>query len=135
VPRPPQSRPFAVLVHFQVAVDKVAWQIGLLGIATGNEVQPDTVNAESVSPINLEDFRGVSGVSAPAADSRPQLAPRFSLRRAKATEEFSALQLGDPQAARRAFQAAYGLSPMTLLSTKPPAYNRTISSFSRRSWD
>jgi len=39
-------------------VDNAAGQIGLLGIATGNEVQLDTVGAESYSPINLEDFPG-----------------------------------------------------------------------------
>jgi hypothetical protein len=67
---PPQSRPFAVLVRSQVAtgplpfehsiglvsVENAAGQIGLLGIATGNEVQLDTVSAETFSPINLEDF-------------------------------------------------------------------------------
>ena len=69
---PPQSRPFALLVRSQVAtgplpfehsvglvaVDSAAGQIGLLGVATGNEVQLDTVNAEPFSPINLEDFPG-----------------------------------------------------------------------------
>ena len=69
---PPQSRPFALLVRSQVAtgplpfehsvgllvVDNAAGQIGLLGIATGNEVQLDTVAAEPFSPINLEDFPG-----------------------------------------------------------------------------
>jgi hypothetical protein len=67
---PPQSRLFALLVRSQVAtgplpfehsvglvaVDGAAGQIGLLGIATGNEVQLDTVSAEPFSPINLEDF-------------------------------------------------------------------------------
>src|ERR1019366_5664939 len=67
---PSQSRPFALLVRSQVAtgplpfehsvglvaVDGAAGQIGLLGIATGNEVQLDTVSAEPFSPINLEDF-------------------------------------------------------------------------------
>jgi hypothetical protein len=66
----PQSRPFALLVRSQVAtgplpfeqtvglirVDGAAGQIGLLGLATGNEVQLDTVRAEGFSPINLEDF-------------------------------------------------------------------------------
>jgi hypothetical protein len=67
---PPQSRPFALLLRSQaatgplpfehsvglVAVDNAAGQIGLLGIATGNEVQLDTVSAEPFSSINLEDF-------------------------------------------------------------------------------
>ncbi|HEX5221764.1 MAG TPA: hypothetical protein VFZ59_19520 [Verrucomicrobiae bacterium] len=66
----PQSRPFTLLVRSQVAsgtlpfeqtvglisVNGAAGQIGLLGIATGNEVQLDTVNTDSLSPINLEDF-------------------------------------------------------------------------------
>ncbi len=65
-----QSRPFALLVRSQVAtgtlpfeqsvgllsVDNAANQIGVLGVATGNEVQLDTVTAGSLSPINLEDF-------------------------------------------------------------------------------
>jgi hypothetical protein len=68
----PQSRPFSLLVRSQVAsgtlpfeqsvglisVDGAAGQIGLLGVATGNEVQLDTVSAEGLSPINLEDFPG-----------------------------------------------------------------------------
>lgn len=67
---PPQSRPFALLVRSQVAtgplpfeqsaglvaVENAASQIGLLGLATGNEVQLDAVSAEAFSPINLEDF-------------------------------------------------------------------------------
>ncbi len=87
---PPQSRPFALLVRSQVAtgplpfehsvgllaVDNAAGQIGLLGIATGNEVQLDTVGAESYSPINLEDFPG-NVVSV----LQPQI-PGLTLRRA-----------------------------------------------------
>jgi hypothetical protein len=67
---PPQSRPFALLVRSQVAtgplpfeqpvgllsIEDAAGQIGLLGVATGNEVQLDSVLADSLSPINLEDF-------------------------------------------------------------------------------
>ncbi len=66
----PQSRPFALLIRSQVptgtlpfeqsvglvAVEGAAEQIGLLGLATGNEVQLDTVTANDYSPINLEDF-------------------------------------------------------------------------------
>ncbi len=88
---PPQSRPFALLVRSQVAtgplpfehsvglvsVDNAAGQIGLLGIATGNEVQLDTVSAEPFSPINLEDFPGEYLVSA----LQPQIAG-LTLRRA-----------------------------------------------------
>jgi hypothetical protein len=67
---PPQSRPFALLVRSQVAtgplpveqpvgllgVDGAAEQTGLLGVATGNEVQLDSVSADALLPINLEDF-------------------------------------------------------------------------------
>lgn len=67
-----QSRPFSLLVRSQIAsgtlpfeqsvgllaVDGAAGQIGLLGVATGNEVQLDAVTAEGFSPINLEDFPG-----------------------------------------------------------------------------
>ncbi len=69
---PPQSRPFALLIRSQVAtgplpveqsvglvsVENAAGQIGLLGVATGNEVQLDNVTANKFSPINLEDFPG-----------------------------------------------------------------------------
>lgn len=67
---PAQSRPFAIMVRSQVAtgplpfeqsvgllsVDGAAGQIGLLGVATGNEVQLDDTAAAALSPINLEDF-------------------------------------------------------------------------------
>lgn len=67
---PAQSRPFALLLRSQtatgplpfeqsvglIAVDNAASQIGLLGVATGNEVQLDAVSAEPVAPINLEDY-------------------------------------------------------------------------------
>jgi hypothetical protein len=66
----PQSRPFSLLVRSQAAtgplpfeqsvgllsVAHAANQIGVFGVATGNEVQLDTVVAEGFAPINLEDF-------------------------------------------------------------------------------
>jgi len=69
---PAQSRPFVVLVRSQTAtgplpmeqsvrlltVENAAGQIGLAGIATGGEVQLDTVTAPAFSAINLEDFPG-----------------------------------------------------------------------------
>ena len=87
---PPQSRPFALLVRSQVATgtlpfehtvgllaaDNTAGQIGLLGIATGNEVQLDTVNVNALSPINLEDFPAY-----PVSVLQPQI-PGLTLRRA-----------------------------------------------------
>jgi hypothetical protein len=87
---PPERGPFAVLVRSQVnagplpfehsvgllSVDNAAGQIGLLGIATGNEVQLDNVSAEAFSPINLEDFPGEA-----AAMLQAQI-PGLTLRRA-----------------------------------------------------
>ena len=85
-----QSRPFTLLVRSQVAtgtlpfeqsvgllsVDNAANQIGVLGVATGNEVQLDTVNAKSFSPINLEDFPGE------VAQSLAAQIPGLTVRRA-----------------------------------------------------
>ena len=87
---PPQSRPFAVLVRSQlatgplpfdhtmgmIAVENAAGQIGLLGIATGNEVQLDTVSADPFSPINLEDYPEY-----PVSVLQPQI-PGLTVRRA-----------------------------------------------------
>src|SRR5208282_5653700 len=68
---PAQSRPFVVLVRSQIAAGPLPFaqsarlvtvenaagqQIGLAGIATGTEVQLDTVTPRALSPINLEDF-------------------------------------------------------------------------------
>jgi hypothetical protein len=69
---PAQSRPFALLIRSQVAsgplpfeqavglisLPQAASQLGLLGVATGPEVQIDNVTAATCSPINLEDFPG-----------------------------------------------------------------------------
>lgn len=67
---PAQSRPFVVTVRSQVTggtlpmdrevglprVDGAAGQVGLVGVATGAEVQLDEVTAEGFAAINLEDF-------------------------------------------------------------------------------
>jgi hypothetical protein len=67
---PAQSKPFALVVHSQVAtgplpfektigligVSGASGQIGLLGVATGAEVQLDSVEGKGVSAINLEDY-------------------------------------------------------------------------------
>jgi len=69
---PEQSRPFVVLVRSQIAagplpftqsvglltVEGATSQIGLACVATGNEVQLDSVTPRGLSPINLEDFPG-----------------------------------------------------------------------------
>jgi hypothetical protein len=78
-----QSRPFSLLVRSQTAtgalplehkigllnVDGAADQLGLVGIATGSDVQLDSVTPENLSPINLEDF---------PADLATWLQPEFS---------------------------------------------------------
>lgn len=67
---PAQSKPFGVLVQSQVAtgplpiakqvgllgVSGASGQIGLLGVATGAEVQLDGVEAQGITSINLEDY-------------------------------------------------------------------------------
>ena len=87
---PPQSRPFALRIRSQVAtgtlpfdqtiglisVAGAAGQIGLLAVATGSEVQLDTVTADALSPINLEDFPGFV-----AQSFLPQI-PGLTVRRA-----------------------------------------------------
>ena len=87
---PAQSRPFGLLIRSQVAtgplpfeqsvgllsVEGAAGQIGLLGVATGNEVQLDNVSGDQFSPINLEDFPAET-----IAALQPQI-PNLTLRRA-----------------------------------------------------
>ena len=89
---PAQSKPFALVIRSQVAtgtlpfaqrvglisVEGAAGQIGLLGIATGNEVQLDDVGAEKFSAINLEDFPG--NVAQPLAAQFPGLTVRRAFR-------------------------------------------------------
>jgi hypothetical protein len=89
---PAQSGPFNLVIRSQVAtgtlpiaqsvglisVDGAAEQIGLLGVATGNDVQLDDVGAENFSPINLEDFPGV--VAQPLASQFPGLTVRRAFR-------------------------------------------------------
>jgi hypothetical protein len=87
-----QSRPFALVIRSQVAtgtlpftqrvglisIGGAAGQIGLLGVATGNEVQLDDVGADNFSPINLEDFPG--GVADALAAQFPGLTVRRAFR-------------------------------------------------------
>lgn len=89
---PPQSKPFGLLIRSQIAtgplpvtqqvgllsVDNAAGQIGLLGVATGNEVQLDTADSDALSPINLEDFPGA--VAAILHDQIPGLTLRRAFR-------------------------------------------------------
>ena len=89
----PQSHSFALVIRSQVAtgtlpfkqavglvsVDGAAREIGFLGVATGNEVQLDTVDAEGFSPINLEDFPAGVAQSFARPDSRTDCSARVSL--------------------------------------------------------
>ncbi len=93
---PAQAKPFSVLVKSQIAtgplpfeqtagllgVRGAAGQLGLLGVATGNEVQLDDVRAEDLSPINLEDFPGA--VLDPLRPALPGLTLRRAFRYAEA---------------------------------------------------
>jgi len=87
---PAQSRPFALLIRSQIPVGPLplersvrlvsvvgaAGELGLLGIATGNEVQLDSVAADGFSPINLEDYPGE------AAGALQGQVPGLTVRRA-----------------------------------------------------
>ncbi len=67
---PSQSRPFSVVVRSQVATgplpvtqtiglispEGAATHVGMFGIATGNEVQLETVTSDTLQAINLEDY-------------------------------------------------------------------------------
>jgi hypothetical protein len=89
---PAQFKPFTLVIRSQVAtgtlpfaqrvglisVEGAASQIGLLGVATGNEVQLDDVAAEKFSAINLEDFPGA--VAQPLANQFPGLTVRRTFR-------------------------------------------------------
>ncbi len=89
---PSQSRPFSLLIRSQVATgplpvtqtvgllapEGAAGHIGLFGVATGNEAQLDTVTAEMLSPINLEDFP--SNLAAVLSSQIPGLTTRRAFR-------------------------------------------------------
>ncbi len=89
---PAQSRPFSLLIRSQVATGPLpvvqtvglispngaAGHIGLFGVATGNEVQLDAVAAETLSPINLEDFP--SNLAAALSTQIPGLTVRRAFR-------------------------------------------------------
>ncbi len=98
---PAQSRPFALLLRSQIAtgplpfdqtlglisLEGAAGQIGLLGLATGNEVQLDTARADAFSPINLEDFPG--GVLQSLQSQFPGLTLRRAYRYAETKAQAS----------------------------------------------
>jgi hypothetical protein len=87
-----QSKPFALVIRSQratstlpvaetvglVVVEGAAAQVGMLGVATGNEVQLDSVEAEGLSPINLEDYP--AAMTALMAGQVPGLTVRRAFR-------------------------------------------------------
>jgi hypothetical protein len=87
---PAQSRPFVLLIRSQLAtgplpfeqsiglvsVENAAAQTGWLGVATGNEVQLDSVGADAFSTINLEDF------PLPVVQALQERIPGLTVRRA-----------------------------------------------------
>ena len=89
---PAQSRAFALLIRSQVAtgplpvtqsvgliaLDGAATQIGMVGFATGNEVQLDDVASQTLTAINLEDFPG--NLATALASQIPGLTVRRSFR-------------------------------------------------------
>jgi hypothetical protein len=103
-----QSRPFSLLIRSQVptgplpleqfvglvGVENAAGQIGLLGIATGNDVQLDSASTQDLSAINLEDFP--VEVSAALQSQIPGLTVRRAFRyaepRATASLKVSAVE-------------------------------------------
>jgi len=92
---PAQSKPFQLTIRSQVATgtlpfeqrvgllsaEGAAGQIGLVGIATGSEVQLDDVGADQVSAINLEDFP--ASVAQTCAVQFPGLTVRRAFRYAE----------------------------------------------------
>lgn len=105
---PPQSRPFLILVRSQIAtgplpfehdfgllsIDGAAGQIGLLGVATGTEVQLDGVTASALAPINLEDYPAelLSTLQAKVPGIAVRRAFRYSDPKVTATLKASAVE-------------------------------------------
>jgi hypothetical protein len=104
----PQSRPFGLVVRSQVAtgplpfeqsvgllaIEGAAGQIGLLGLATGNEVQLASVDAGTLSAINLEDFPAIVAqpLQAQIAGLGVRKAFRYSDLKATATLKAAAVE-------------------------------------------
>ncbi len=93
----PQARPFALRLRSQLATTplpyqqtngvitlaQAAGQVGVVGVATGSEVQLDTVKEEGLSAINLEDFPGA--ILTETAKQFPGLTLRRAFRYAEST--------------------------------------------------
>jgi hypothetical protein len=92
----PRSKPFTLLIRSQIATGPLpveqtaglltvvgaAGQVGSLGVATGNEVQLDTVTASGFSALNLEDFP--AGVLEPLRSQIAGLTLRRAFRQGEA---------------------------------------------------
>ena len=105
---PAQSKPFTVVVRSQVAatplpfervmglieVRGAAGQIGLVGVATGSEVQLDEVLVEGVAAINLDDFpvTALAPMQQQVAGLALRRAYRYSAAGAKLTVKASAVE-------------------------------------------
>ena len=95
--KPAQARPFSLVIKSQTAVGPLpvtqrvgllsltnaAGEIGMLGLATGSEVQLDTVTPDALTAINLEDFQ--SWLLARAQQQFPGLTLRRAFRYASAS--------------------------------------------------
>lgn len=106
--QPGQSRPFALVIRSQVATgplpceqavglisaEGAAGQVGQLGLATGNEVQLDSVTADVFAPINIEDYPSslLSMTATPTAGLALRRAYRYADPTAKATLKASAVE-------------------------------------------
>jgi hypothetical protein len=103
-----QSRPFSVLVRSQFATgplplersigllgaENAAEQLGLVAIATGNEVQLDDASVAALSPLNLEDFPSdaLSGLQSKFAGLAVRRAFRYSDPKATLSLKASAVE-------------------------------------------
>jgi hypothetical protein len=103
-----QSRPFSVLVRSQFATgplpldrsigllgaENASEQLGLVAIATGNEVQLDDASAAGLAPLNLEDFPGdlLSGLQSKFSGLAVRRAFRYSDSKAILSLKASAVE-------------------------------------------
>ncbi|HEY6227501.1 MAG TPA: hypothetical protein VI282_10305, partial [Verrucomicrobiae bacterium] len=104
----PVSQPFTLIIRSQIAtgplpfeqtvgllsVNGAAGQVGSAAIATGNEVQLDTVSMEGLTAINLEDFPGavLIPLQSQIAGLTVRRAFRYSDASAKLTLKASAVE-------------------------------------------
>jgi hypothetical protein len=105
---PAASKPFALVVRSQIATGPLpleqaagllsvvgaAGEVGLVGVATGSEVQLDEVKADALSPLNLEDFPAgvLDSMRASHAGLTLRRAFRYSAASARVTVKASAVE-------------------------------------------